>query len=230
MTMLTEAEFDRLRKRMVDRQIAARGVRSTRVLDAMRKVRRERYVPSHLGELAYQDSPLPIEEEQTISQPYIVAFMVEALDLDPKDRVLEVGTGSAYAAAILAEIAAEVYTIERHPSLAETASERLERDAYTNAQVICGDGSLGLQEHAPFDAIVVAAGGPSVPEPLKDQLAIGGRLVMPIGDLETAQELVRVTRNGPEDFHTETLAWVRFVPLVGEEGWPEGESEAPEIR
>ena len=153
-----------LRKRMVTQQIAARGIRSDRVLRAMGTVRREGYVPSYLGEFAYDDAPLPIEEEQTISQPYIVAAMVDALELQGGERVLEIGTGSGYAAAVLAEIAAEIYTIERHARLAESARERLERDSYRNVHVRCGDGTLGWPEAAPFDGIVVAAGGPNVPE------------------------------------------------------------------
>ncbi len=148
---------------MVRRQIAARGVRSPAVLGAMRKVRREGFVPSYLGEFAYDDAPLPIEEEQTISQPYIVALMVEALALEGHERVLEIGTGSGYAAAVLAEVAREVYTIERHELLARSAELRLAEQGYGQVHVRCGDGTLGWPERAPFDAIVVAAGGPSVP-------------------------------------------------------------------
>ncbi len=209
---------------MVEQQVAARGVRSPLVLAAMRRVRREGYVPSYLGEFAYDDSPLPIEEEQTISQPYIVAFMVEALDLSAEDRVLEIGTGSGYAAAVLAEIASEVYTIERHERLARTASERLRRDGYDNVNVRWGDGTLGWPEEAPFDAIVVAAGGPEVPESLRDQLAVGGRLVIPVGEVVGLQRLIRVTRLATDRYRTENLADVRFVPLVGAQGWHE---EAP---
>ena len=214
---------------MVERQIAARGVRSSRVLDAMRKVRREGYVPSYLGEWAYEDTPLPIEEEQTISQPYIVAFMVEALELESTDRVLEVGTGSGYAAAVLAEIAAEVFTIERHEVLARSAAERLRADGYDNVHVRHGDGTLGWRSEAPFDAIVVAAGGPEVPESLKRQLAIGAHMVIPVGDLATSQELERITRVGEDEFERETLGRVRFVPLVGDEGWRDEPQEAPEV-
>lgn len=215
----SRATYDRLRDEMVDRQIRARGVRSEPVLRAMRRVRREGYVPSYLGEFAYEDAPLPIEEEQTISQPYIVGLMVEALELRPGDRVLEIGTGSGYAAAVLAEIAAEVHTIERHERLAATARERLARDGYANVHVRHGDGTLGWPEAAPFDAIVVAAGGPKVPESLRQQLAVGGRLVIPVGDAMGRQQLVRVRRVAAERYETETLAQVRFVPLVGEQGW-----------
>jgi protein-L-isoaspartate(D-aspartate) O-methyltransferase len=218
--MITDkAASERLREDMVDRQIRARGVRSRQVLRAMRTVRREGYVPSYLGEFAYEDTPLPIEEEQTISQPYIVGYMIDALRLKASDRVLEIGTGSGYAAAVLAEIAGEVYTIERHQRLAESAVARLERDGYTNVHVRHGDGTLGWPEQAPFDAIVVAAGGPHVPDSLRRQLAIGGRMVIPVGGETSGQELIRVTRTDEERFAEEKLGPVRFVPLVGEEGW-----------
>lgn len=207
------------REEMVRRQIAARGVRSPAVLDAMRKVRREGFVPSYLGEFAYDDAPLPIEEEQTISQPYIVALMVEALALEGNERVLEIGTGSGYAAAVLAEIAREVYTIERHEQLAHSAELRLVEEGYGQVHVRCGDGTLGWPERAPFDAIVVAAGGPSVPDSLREQLAIGGRLVIPVGDQVGLQTLLRITRVGVDEFREEDLGGVRFVPLIGEEGW-----------
>ena len=228
--MFAVTDFHERRDRMVDQQIAARGVRSQRVLGAMRRVRREGYVPSYLGEFAYEDTPLPIEEEQTISQPYIVAYMLEALELDPADRVLEIGTGSGYAAAVLAEIAAEVWTIERHEQLAGIARERLARDGYTNVHVRAGDGTLGWPEEAPFDAIVVAAGGPRVPDDLRRQLAVGGRLVIPVGDEVGWQKLLRVTRVGAERYQKEELADVRFVPLVGEGGWhTSAKAEEPTI-
>lgn len=217
--MVGASDYDRLRQQMVDRQIRARGVQSPRVLAAMRRVRREGYVPSYLGEFAYEDAPLPIEEEQTISQPYIVAFMVEALGLRGGERVLEIGTGSGYAAAVLAELAGAVYTIERHQRLAESARQRLARDGYDNVFVRHGDGTLGWPEHAPFDAIIVAAGGPKVPDSLRQQLAVGGHLVIPVGSTAGLQQLLRITRNGTDDFREERLANVRFVPLVGIEGW-----------
>lgn len=215
----SEWDHDRRRREMVERQLAARGVRSPAVLEAMGQVRREGYVPSYLGEFAYEDSPLPIEEEQTISQPYIVAYMVEALDLKPSERVLEIGTGSGYAAAVMAEMGAEVYTIERHARLAETARERLRRDGYDDVHVRHGDGTLGWPEAAPFDAIVVAAGGPKVPEALREELALGGRLVIPVGEVVGLQTLKRITRIAEDSYREEDLADVRFVPLVGEQGW-----------
>jgi protein-L-isoaspartate(D-aspartate) O-methyltransferase len=220
-TPAADGHSTRLREEMVERQIVARGVRSPRVLAAMRKVRREGYVPSYLGEFAYQDTPLPIEEEQAISQPYIVAFMIEALQLEGGERVLEIGTGSGYAAAVLAEIAAEVYTIERHEKLARTAADRLARDGYANVHVRHGDGTQGWPEAAPFDAIVVAAGGPEVPHSLRSQLAIGGRLVIPVGKVVGLQKLVCVIRRDSDRYEEEEIADVRFVPLIGKEGWRE---------
>src|SRR5207237_6329216 len=187
-------------------------------LAAMRKVRREGYLPSYLGEFAYDDTPLPIEEEQTISQPYIVAYMVQALDLHGGERVLEIGTGSGYAAAVMAEIAAEVYTIERHEKLARLAAERLARDGYVHVHVRHGDGTLGWPEAAPFDGIVVAAGGPVVPPALKSQLSIGGRLVIPVGEVVGLQKLLRVTRRSQDEYTEEDLVDVRFVPLIGAQG------------
>jgi protein-L-isoaspartate(D-aspartate) O-methyltransferase len=214
-------DFERERHEMVKRQIAARGVQSKAVLDAMSVVRREGFVPSYLGEFAYNDTPLPIEEEQTISQPYIVAFMVEALALGGGERVLEIGTGSGYAAAVLAEIAGDVFTIERHEGLAKTAEAQLVAEGYSNVSVRCGDGTLGWPEEAPFDAIIVAAGGPKVPDSLREQLRVGGRLVIPVGTTVGLQTLVRVTRTGEREFSEEDLGGVRFVPLVGDEGWHE---------
>jgi protein-L-isoaspartate(D-aspartate) O-methyltransferase len=212
-------DFDNRRRDMVQRQIAGRGVRDRRVLDALLAVPREVFVPERLHEFAYDDTALPIEEEQTISQPYIVALMAEALEIGPDDRVLEVGAGSGYAAAVLSRIAREVYAIERHAALAELARERMRRLGYTNVHIIHGDGTLGWPEHAPYDAIAVAAGGPDVPPALRSQLATGGRLVIPIGTDPRLQELVRVRRTGPDEFKRESLGAVRFVPLVGAQGW-----------
>jgi protein-L-isoaspartate(D-aspartate) O-methyltransferase len=218
---MSAVDYTKLRNEMVETQVAARGIRSPRVLAAMRKVRREGYVPSRLSRYAYADEPLPIDEDQTISQPYIVASMIDVLGLHGGERVLEVGTGSGYAAAVLAEIAGEVFTIERHEKLARTARERLASDGYAHVHVRHGDGTLGWPDAAPFDAIVVTAGGPSVPETLKRQLAIGGRLVIPVGEESERQRLVRVTRVDATRFDVEDLYAVRFVPLVGAEGWKE---------
>jgi len=213
------SDYSGQRDRMVRRQIAGRGVRSQKVLDAMRKVPRERFLPEGQAVWAYDDGPLPIGDGQTISQPYIVAYMTEALALEGGETVLEIGTGSGYAAAVLAEIAAEVYTIERIEGLAAMASSVLNDLGYNNVHVRQGDGTLGWPEHAPFDGIVVTAGGPDVPDTLKHQLKIGGRLVIPVGHTTRYQELIRVTRIGEAEFKTEDLVPVRFVPLIGEEGW-----------
>ncbi len=209
------------RMHMVDAQLVRRGITDRMVLQAFSSVPREAFVPEELADSAYEDSPLPIGEDQTISQPYIVAVTLEALELRGGERVLEVGTGSGYAAALLGQMAREVYTVERLPALAESAQERLTRLGYANVHVRTGDGSLGWSEHAPYDAIAVAAGGPKVPDALKAQLAIGGRLVIPVGTEETGQILLRVTRDAENVFHEEELAAVRFVPLIGEEGWTE---------
>lgn len=220
-------DFSARRRAMVQNQIAARGVVSAPVLKAMQRIPRERFLPKHMQEFAYDDTPLPIEENQTISQPYIVAFMTEALALEGGEKVLEIGTGSGYAAAVLAEIAGEVYTVERLGELAATAAEKLADLGYHNVHVLHADGTRGWLEHAPYDAIIVAAGGPDVPASLKRQLKIGGRLVIPIGTDPRSQELVRVTRVGEDDFETEDIADVRFVPLVGEEGWASGQRPSP---
>lgn len=220
-------DFAKQRERMVAEQIEARGVRDRSVLDAMGKVRREAFVPEHLRDLAYQDMPLPIAAGQTISQPYIVAYMVEALALKGGEKVLEIGAGSGYAAAVVAEIAADVYTIERVGQLAEKAASHLIDEGYENVHVLHADGTRGWLEEAPFDAILVSAGAPVVPETLKSQLATGGRMVVPVGADKRAQELIRITRREKGQFDREDLADVRFVPLIGEEGW-EVEEPRPE--
>ena len=215
---------------MVDHHVAGRGVRSPLVLDAMRTVPREAFLPESMREFAYEDAPLPIAERQTISQPYIVALMTEALALKGGERVLEIGTGSGYAAAVLSRIAGDVYTVERIGQLAERAAAVLASLGYGNVHVLHGDGTLGWPEHAPYDAIVVAAGGPEVPESLKAQLKIGGRLVIPVGIDRRVQELVRMTRVSQREYEREDIADVRFVPLVGEEGWSSedgGRASAP---
>lgn len=220
-------DFARLRAQMVADQIHARGVRDAKVLDAMRNVPRECFVPGPLRDDAYDDSPLPIAEGQTISQPYIVAYMVEALALLGGEKVLEVGAGSGYAAAVLAEIAGDVFAIERIGQLAEIAASNLADAGYDNVRVLHEDGTRGWIDEAPFDAILVSAGGPVVPESLKSQLAPGGRMVVPVGTDLQSQELVRVTRREKGQFDREDLADVRFVPLIGEQGW-ELEEPAPE--
>jgi protein-L-isoaspartate(D-aspartate) O-methyltransferase len=198
--------FAKLRREMVEKAIAGRGVRSSLVLNAMAKVPREAFLPEQLREFAYEDAPLPIAEGQTISQPYIVAYMTEALDLQGGERVLEIGAGSGYAAAVLAEIAGEVYTVERIGQLAEKAATRLADLGYENIHVLHGDGTRGWPEHAPYDAIIVAAGGPKIPDALKHQLKIGGRLVIPVGDDPKIQELIRVTRFSESKYRQEDLA------------------------
>lgn len=200
------------RELMVDRHIRARGVRDPRVLEALSSVPREMFVPPHLTEVAYADRPLAIEAGQTISQPYIVAVMTEALDLEPTDRVLEIGTGSGYAAAVLARIAKQVYTIERHAELADIARDRLAELGYLNAAVRCADGTLGWREHAPFDAIVVTAAPDHVPEALVEQLAPGGRLVIPVGARGGVQNLLLLEKTATGVVRRNLMP-VMFVPL-----------------
>lgn len=204
------------RERMVNRHLIPRGITHERVLEAMRRVPRERFVPVDLEEFAYDDAPIPIAQGQTISQPFMVATMIQAAELEPSDRVLEVGAGSGYGAAILGQVASHVWTIERHAQLAGEARALLAELGYTNIEVVHGDGTLGLPAHAPFDAIVVTAGGPTIPPPLIEQLVVGGRLVLPVGP-PGVQELVRVRRTSTGS-DRETLAQVRFVPLVSDAG------------
>ena len=215
------ASMKRQRERMVKHQLEGRGIDDERVLDAMREVPREEFVPADLRGYAYEDGPLPIGSEQTISQPYIVAIMVDALKLEPTDRVLEVGAGSGYAAAVMSRMTAAVYAIERHEALARQARGRVERLGYDNVEIAHGDGTVGWPEAAPFDAIVVAAAGPEIPDSLRRQLAVGGRMVIPVGPTRFEQRLVRITRHGEDDFREEEMEPVRFVPLIGEEGWAE---------
>ena len=205
------------RRAMVEEQLRERGVRSPRVLEAMRKVPRHLFVPEDCVAGAYTDQPLPIGEGQTISQPYMVAVMTEALELTGTERVLEVGTGSGYQAAVLSLLAGEVYTVESHASLAVAARRRLARLGYANVHVHSGDGTLGLPELAPFDAIVVTAAAPKLPPPLVEQLAEGGRLVIPVGQADQ-QELLQVRKTGDKTT-SRVLHYCRFVPLVGRHGW-----------
>ena len=214
------------RERMVAEQILARGVRDKRVLDAMSRVSREAFVPENVRNLAYEDRPLPIAAGQTISQPYIVAYMIEALVLKGGEKVLEIGAGSGYAAAVLAEIAGEVYTIERIDQLAEKAASNLIDEGYENVHILHADGTIGWRDESPFDAILVSAGAPEIPLALKQQLAIGGRMVIPVGADSKAQELIRITRVDENGYDREDLADVRFVPLIGKEGWELEEAES----
>jgi protein-L-isoaspartate(D-aspartate) O-methyltransferase len=210
-----EDPWARPRARMVEDQIAARGVADPRVLEAMRKVPRHELVPEEVRDQAYEDHPLPIGYDQTISQPYIVAVMTEAARLGPGDKVLEVGTGSGYQAAVLAELGAEVYSIEIVEPLATRTAGDLERIGYGRIHLRTGDGYRGWPEAAPFDAVIVTAAPPEVPRPLIDQLAVGGRLVIPVGDDGAVQELRVITRT-EDGATTETLFQVRFVPMTGE--------------
>jgi len=205
------------RQNMVNSQIQARGIKDPRLLRAMAKVPRHLFVDEALQSQAYNDYPLPIGEKQTISQPYIVALMTEALNVTLDDHVLEIGTGSGYQTAILAELSAKVYSIERIQSLVAKARKLFDQLGYLNIVVTIGDGSLGWKEYAPFDAILVTAGSPEVPKPLFEQLADGGRLVVPVGD-HYSQDLIKVVRI-KDDFHQFNLGACRFVDLIGEHGW-----------
>lgn len=216
---MQEADLHLERDRLIENELRNRGITDQAVLRAMRDVPREEFVSEEMRKFAYRNAPLPIGSGQTISQPYIVALMTQALELAPDERVLEIGTGSGYAAAILSQLANEVYTIERLGDLARSAQARLKRLGYANVYILHADGTLGWKEHAPFDAIVVTAGGPKVPPALLEQLRIGGRLVIPVGAERDEQQLIRVVRRGKDDFETEDLGGVLFVPLIGEAGW-----------
>ncbi len=209
-----------LRRQMVDRQVRARGIADERVLEAMSQVPREEFVSEHLRDAAYDDGPLAIGYKQTISQPYTVAFMCESLRLTGSERVLEVGAGCGYAAAVLSHLARFVYSLERIPELAEQAQARLKRLGYENVEVYTADGTLGLPEKGLFDGIVVTAGAESLPDPYREQLADGGRIVIPIGPAPRIQTMYRFTQRG-EQFTSETLGGFAFVPLIGQCGWDE---------
>ena len=209
--------FKKARDRMVETQLISRGIRNPRVLEAMGKVPRHLFVDEALRDQAYSDYPLPIGDKQTISQPYIVALMTETLDLQGHEKVLEIGTGSGYQAAILAELADRVFTIERYPNLAYRANQVLQKLGYKNIVTRVADGTLGWPDEAPFDGILVTAGAPRIPQPLVDQLAPEGRLVIPLGD-RLSQELALVER-AEKGIHQTYLGGVRFVDLVGKWGW-----------
>jgi protein-L-isoaspartate(D-aspartate) O-methyltransferase len=206
---------------MVEQQLRSRNITDERVLEAMANVPRHEFVPEHLRNSAYTDGPLPIGEGQTISQPYIVAYMTQLLDLGPEDTVLEIGTGSGYQAAVLAQIAGQVYSVERIETLAEQARARLGQLGIGNVEVVVNDGSGGLPEHAPYSGIIVTAAAPQAPEPLKEQLAEAGKLIIPVGS-RGGQVLERWTRTGSE-FQLDQLSPVAFVPLMGQHGWGEGD-------
>lgn len=208
-----EARFTRARREMVETQINARGIKDERLLKMMLKVERHKFVPEEIQRFAYDDRPLPIGEGQTISQPYIVAIMTELLKLDGDEKVLEIGTGSGYQAAILAELVKEVYTIEILEPLAEQSEKLLKELGYKNIAVKCGDGYLGWEEHAPFDAIIVTCAPPHIPQPLIDQLAEGGRMVIPVGTLW--QEL-KILKKVNDQIKVTSIIPVRFVPMTGE--------------
>lgn len=212
-------DFVSEREAMVERQLKRRGISEPDILDAFRAVPREKFVSDDYAHLAYGDHPLPIEAKQTISQPYIVALMIQAAAIKPGDTVLEVGSGSGYAAAIISRIAGRVVGIERQHQLVEVARERLQRLGFDNIEIVEGDGTKGWPEAAPFDAILAAASGSHVPKALIAQLAPGGRLVMPIGEPGWAQELIKVTKEPDGVLRQDNLGGVRFVPLIGEEGW-----------
>jgi protein-L-isoaspartate(D-aspartate) O-methyltransferase len=215
----TMTDFVAEREAMVERQLERRGIREQKILDAFRAVPREAFVAAEHAHLAYGDHPLPIGAGQTISQPYIVALMIQAARIGPSDRVLEVGAGSGYAAALIGRIARSVIAIERQHELIEIARTRLWQLGYDNIEIVEGDGTKGWRAEAPYEAILAAASGTHVPQALIAQLAPGGRLVMPIGDPSGAQELIKVTKQDDGILKRENLGRVRFVPLIGEEGW-----------
>lgn len=213
-----QADFAAKRRMMVNAQLRNRGINDARVIQAMLQVPREEFVPEPLRAAAYEDCALPIELRQTISQPFTVAFMCQALALAGGETVLEIGTGSGYAAAVLAHLAARVYTVERLADLAQSAAARLSQLGYSNVHVKLDDGTLGWPEHAPYDAIVVTAGGQQLPTPYLEQLKQGGRVVIPLGRAQASQTMFRYTRTG-DDYAQENLGQFTFVPLIGRHGW-----------
>jgi protein-L-isoaspartate(D-aspartate) O-methyltransferase len=216
-------DFSIARRIMVERQVKGRGVRDPLVLRAMQEVPRHLFVEEALRDQAYSDFPLPIGHKQTISQPFMVGFMTEALQLKGGETVLEIGTGSGYQAAVLAKIVSRVYSVERIPDLARRARKVLDQIGCINVNLKVSDGTLGWDKEGPFDGILITAGAPSIPEHYRRQLCIGGRLVIPVGE-RGGQILTRVVRQGEEDFREESLLNCRFVPLIGEQGWPDREN------
>jgi len=214
-------DFAALRERMIERHIEGRGLDNPALIAAFRAVPREAFVSGDYAEGAYADSPLPIESGQTISQPYIVALTIDAAEIGPGDKVLEIGAGSGYAAAVIGQIARQVIAVERHHELVRIADERMRRMGYDNVVIVEGDGTLGCPEEAPFDAIVAAASGSHVPQVLLDQLKPGGRIVMPLGDPGSIQRLIKVTKHEDGTLEQANLGAVRFVPLVGTHGFTE---------
>jgi protein-L-isoaspartate(D-aspartate) O-methyltransferase len=215
----TMTNFAAERDAMIERQIEARGIHEPTILEAFRSVPREEFLSKDYADLAYGDHPLPIEAGQTISQPYIVALMIQAAEMKAGDTVLEVGAGSGYAAAIMSRIAGRVTAVERQPDLVKVAQERMQRLGFDNVRIVQGDGTRGWEPEAPYDAILAAASGSHIPPAWIDQLADGGRIVMPVGEPTFIQKLIKVTRGPAGKLITEDLGGVRFVPLIGEEGW-----------
>jgi len=213
-------EYSSKRQRMIETQLIPRGIKDPRVIAAMRKVPRHLFLDEALWPEAYEDHPVPIGEKQTISQPFIVAIMTEALKLNGTEKILEIGTGSGYQAAVLAELAEQVYSIERLPSIAKRARRILDELKYANIVITIGDGTLGWKEHSPYDGIIVTAASPYPPKTLLEQLKVGGRLIIPIGD-EFTQDLTLYIRDSDKDYSKESYGGCRFVKLIGEQGWRE---------
>lgn len=216
---MKDYNFDEMRKRMVEEQLIRRGISDKKVLDAFRKVPRHEFIPEEFWGSAYNDYPIPIGNSQTISQPYMVALMTESLRLSGDERILEIGTGSGYQMAILAEIAKEVYSVERIQELADNAKKNLDKLGYVNCKIKVGDGTLGWEEYAPYVGIVVTAGAPRIPESLAKQLKDQGRLVIPIGG--GFGQILTITEKRGNSFMTQEVCGCVFVPLIGKEGWPD---------
>lgn len=217
--MVANNDYIQQRIELVEKHLKPKGIKDKKVLEAMLTVPRHIFVPEEYRDYAYDDSPLPIGKNQTISQPFIVALMIQELNLEGKEKVLEIGTGSGYAAAVISRIVEQVFTIERHKGLAIQAKECFTELGYYNIKIKIGDGTQGLVKKAPFEAILVSAAAPVIPETLSSQLAPGGIMMIPIGEKKGIQKLVRLTKEGEKDLEIEELDYVRFVPLIGEHGW-----------